>query len=49
VHAQHVLHGLGGDADLLADDAFAIADPPGQRRQRDGISGVTVRRSRSAV
>ena len=24
MHAQHILHRLGGDADFLADDTFAI-------------------------
>ncbi len=40
VYAQHVLHRLGRDPDLLADHPLAVRLAQGERRQRNGVGVV---------
>src|SRR3546814_6417853 len=42
MHAEHVLHGLGCDADLLADQRFAAGRAAVQEMQRDVVCVIDV-------
>ena len=40
MHAEHVLHGLARHADLLADDALAVAQASREYPERDRVGVV---------
>ena len=42
MHAEHVLHGLAGDTNLLADDFLAFGLAQAQELQRNGIGVVDI-------